>query len=58
MRRMKQQIYSHLMRPLGEAMQDTERRMEASYSRPEFEEGIASFVEKRPPSFARVVVKP
>ncbi len=54
---MKQQIYSHLMRPLGAAMQDTERRMDASYSWPEFKEGIASFVEKRPPSFARIVVK-
>ena len=51
---MKQQVYRHLMQPLGEAMQETGQLMDASVKRPDFEEGIASFVERRPPKFARV----
>ena len=53
---MKQQVYRHLMQPLGEAMGETNRLMNASVKRPDFEEGIASFVERRPPRFARVKI--
>jgi enoyl-CoA hydratase/carnithine racemase len=48
---MKQQVYRHLMVPLGEAMQESNRLMAESLGRPDFKEGVASFVEKRPPRF-------
>jgi len=48
---MKQQVYRDLIAPLGEAMLDTEQRMAASNRWPDFKEGIASFVERRPPQF-------
>ncbi len=51
---MKQQIYGDLQRSLTDSVQDTTRRQEASYVRPDFKEGIASFVEKRPPQFDRI----
>jgi enoyl-CoA hydratase/carnithine racemase len=51
---MKQQVYRHLMLPLGEAMRDTNRLMDESLRRPDFKEGVASFLERRPPRFARV----
>ena len=54
---MKQQVYRHLMQPLGEAMQETGQLMDASVQRPDFEEGIASFVERRPPKFARITLE-
>ena len=54
---MKQQVYRHLMLPLGEAMGETNRLMDASVKRPDFEEGVASFVERRPPKFARVNIE-
>ena len=53
---MKRQVYQHLMVPLGEAMRDTESLMAASVKLPDFQEGIASFVERRPPKFPRVEV--
>jgi len=48
---MKQQVYRDLMSPLGEAMADTDERMAASNKWPDFKEGIASFMERRPPKF-------
>ena len=54
---MKQQVYRHLMQPLGESMQETGQLMDASVKRPDFEEGIASFVERRPPKFARITLE-
>jgi enoyl-CoA hydratase/carnithine racemase len=51
---MKRQVYMHLMRPLHEAMNDTVRLMAESLTRPDFREGVESFVQKRPPSFNRV----
>jgi len=48
---MKQQVYRDLMTPLGEAMTDTDERMAASNKWPDFKEGIASFMERRPPKF-------
>lgn len=51
---MKRQIYLHLMRPLHEAMDESNRLMAESLSRPDFREGVASFLEKRPPNFERV----
>jgi len=51
---MKRQVYLHLMRPLHEAMSETNRLMAESLTRDDFREGVASFVEKRSPSFPRV----
>jgi len=51
---MKQQIYRHLMQPVGEALRESDRLMAESISRPDFKEGVASYLEKRPPRFERV----
>lgn len=51
---MKQQVYRHLMQPLGEALRETNRLMDESLKRPDFGEGVKSFVERRPPRFARL----
>ncbi len=51
---MKQQIYRDLMERLDDSMRDTEARMAASVKRPDFKEGIASFMERRPPEFPRI----
>jgi enoyl-CoA hydratase/carnithine racemase len=51
---MKRQVYLHLMKPLHEAMEETNRLMAESLARDDFREGVASFVEKRAPAFPRV----
>jgi enoyl-CoA hydratase/carnithine racemase len=51
---MKQQVYRSLMQPLGESMRETERLMDESVKRPDFKEGIASYMEKRAPKFAKL----
>ena len=48
---MKKQVYRHLNRQLGEAMEESTRWMDESLARDDFKEGVASFVEKRPPRF-------
>ena len=50
----KQQVYRHLMMTLGPAMQETERLMNESLERPDFREGVRSFLEARPPQFDRL----
>ena len=52
----KQQIYRHLNMNLGEAMTETNRLMAESLKRPDFKEGVSSFVEKRPPQFTRLKI--
>jgi enoyl-CoA hydratase/carnithine racemase len=51
---MKRQIYQHLTQSLGEAHDESVRLMVDSFSRPDFKEGVQSFLEKRPPRFPRV----
>ena len=51
---MKQQVYRHLMLPLGPAMEDANRLMAESLGRPDFKEGVSSFVERRAPKFERI----
>jgi enoyl-CoA hydratase/carnithine racemase len=51
---MKRQVYLHMMRSLPEAMNETNRLMAESLTRPDFREGVESFVEKRLPAFGRV----
>ncbi len=52
----KQQVYRDLMTPLGPAMLETERLMAESLNRVDFREGVRSFIEERPPSFARIKI--
>jgi enoyl-CoA hydratase/carnithine racemase len=54
---MKRQVWRHLNRDLAEAMAETTRWTEESLARPDFKEGVASFVEKRPPRFAPVAAE-
>ena len=50
----KQQVYRHLTMTLGPAMEETNRMMEESLTRPDFREGVRSFLEQREPAFKRV----
>jgi len=51
---LKQQVYRHLLQPLGPAMVETQALMDDSVTRPDFKEGIASFLERRAPRFGRL----
>ncbi|HZU61981.1 MAG TPA: enoyl-CoA hydratase [Solirubrobacteraceae bacterium] len=48
---MKQQVWSDYDRTLSESLEEANRLMMESFSRPDFAEGVRSFVEKRPPRF-------
>jgi enoyl-CoA hydratase/carnithine racemase len=47
----KRQVYDALNRPLGDALEHANALMLESFSKPDFAEGVQSFVEKRPPAF-------
>jgi len=51
MAEMKAQVYAAYESELGSAVADANRRMLASFARPDFKEGVTSFLEKRPPAF-------
>jgi len=51
---MKRQVYQDLTKTLDEAHQVAVREMIASFDRPDFKEGVASFLERRKPSFGRL----
>jgi len=53
---MKQQVYRHLNANLEEAMRESLRLMDESLTRPDFKEGVSSFLERRPPNFMKVRV--
>jgi enoyl-CoA hydratase/carnithine racemase len=53
---MKRQIYRHLNAELRAAMEESNAWMDASLARGDFKEGVASFVERRPPKFAPIEV--
>jgi enoyl-CoA hydratase/carnithine racemase len=45
-------VYGDLERGLAESVADANRLMLESFGQPDFAEGVASFVERREPSFA------
>ena len=49
-------IYKHLSKELGEAMSESTVWMDESLARSDFKEGVASFVDRRPPKFQRIEV--
>lgn len=51
---MKRQVYQQLSEPLGPSEREAVRLMVESFDRPDFREGVTSFMEKRPPKFDRV----
>jgi enoyl-CoA hydratase/carnithine racemase len=53
---MKQQVYKHLNTNLFDAMVESTELMNASLDRPDFKEGVKSFMDKRNPEFERIKV--
>ncbi len=51
---MKRQVYTRLLSELGPAMDESIQLMGESFDRPDFKEGVRSFLEKRTPRFERV----
>jgi enoyl-CoA hydratase/carnithine racemase len=51
---MKRQVYAQLHAGLGPAEQESQRLMVESFARPDFTEGVQSFLQKRPPKFDRL----
>lgn len=55
---MKRQVYEQLHAGLGAAELASRRLMAESFERPDFREGVESFIQKRPPRFARLGEQP
>jgi enoyl-CoA hydratase/carnithine racemase len=51
---MKRQVYQQLHAGLGPAEREAQALMVESFSRPDFPEGVQSYLEKRAPNFARL----
>jgi enoyl-CoA hydratase/carnithine racemase len=51
---MKRQVYQQLHRGLGAAEHEARQLMVESFSRPDFNEGVRSYMQKRPPDFKRI----
>jgi enoyl-CoA hydratase/carnithine racemase len=51
---MKRQVYQQLSERLGPAEKEAVKLMIESFGRPDFREGVMSFLEKRPPNFPRL----
>jgi enoyl-CoA hydratase/carnithine racemase len=54
LRVMKSQVWRNLTDSLGDAERESVRLMLESFDRPDFREGVLSFLEKRPPKFQRL----
>lgn len=55
---MKRQLHAQLHAGLGPAELESRQLMMESFTRPDFKEGVQSFLEKRPPSFPRIGSSP
>lgn len=55
---MKRQVYEHLERGAEDALKESNRLMAESFGRPDFGEGVTSFLEGRPPRFEGVSQAP
>src|SRR5205823_5188728 len=53
---MKRQVYADYEHTLAESLSEANRLMAESFSRPDFAEGVGSFVERRPPDFPPLAV--
>ena len=51
---MKRQVYEQLTATLGPSEAEARKLMIESFGRPDFKEGVGSFLEKRPPRFGRL----
>jgi len=51
---MKRQVYAQLHAGLGPAERESQQLMVESFGRPDFKEGVQSFLQKRPPTFDRL----
>jgi enoyl-CoA hydratase/carnithine racemase len=58
MAEIKEQIYAAYEQGLDAAVAEANRRMAASFGRPDFKEGVSSFMEKRPPAFPGLPPRP
>jgi len=52
----KRQVYTRLEADLGPSLEESIRLMTESFGRPDFPEGVNSYLEKRPPKFARLKI--
>ncbi|MBU6282969.1 enoyl-CoA hydratase, partial [bacterium] len=48
---MKRQLYADLAGDLGSSVHEADREMVASFSAEDFREGVAAFLQRRPPRF-------
>jgi enoyl-CoA hydratase/carnithine racemase len=53
---MKRQVYQQMHAGLGAAEREARELMVESFSRPDFNEGVRSYMQKRPPQFKRYEV--
>lgn len=53
---MKRQVWERLEAELGPSLEESIRLMTESFRRPDFPEGVNSYLEKRPPRFGRVKI--
>jgi enoyl-CoA hydratase/carnithine racemase len=53
---MKRQVWERLTAELGPSLDESIRLMTESFRRPDFPEGVNSYLEKRPPRFARIKI--
>jgi len=51
---MKRQVYQQLAASLGPSEKEAVKLMVESFKRPDFREGVTSFLDKRPPKFERI----